>query len=58
MEKILEFPSDNTFRKWLEKESYIKEDDFASVWTKEGKCVGGTIEKRKRKKRAWTVVIY
>ena len=58
MQNILKFSSDHTFREWLHKNRYSKDDNFTSVWTKEGKCVAGTVEKRRNGERAWEVVIY
>ena len=58
MSKVLEFPSDTTFKKWLTENSYTKDNNFASVWTEKGKCVAGTVEKHVNGERAWHVVIY
>lgn len=58
MHNILEFSTDHTFQEWLHENQYTKDDDFASVWNHEGKCVAGTHEKHERGKRMWQVTMY
>ena len=58
MSKVLEFPSDSTFRKWLEENRYAKYDHLTSIWSKQGKCVGGTFVKHENGERTWTIVMY